>query len=160
MSNEYASPPCAAAEADDVYMGYIGKDELLSELQSLLEAERAGVQVARSSRRDICTASDIALLRRIGADEARWCAMLTREIRRLGEVPSRRRGAFFEKAMDIADVDARLRFLNRGQGWVVRKLEVLAPRVRDDGLHRALREMQESHVVNIAATENALDSRS
>ena len=33
-------------EADDVYMGYAGKDELTAILTEFLEAERAGARVA------------------------------------------------------------------------------------------------------------------
>jgi hypothetical protein len=36
---------------------------------------------------------------------------------------------------------ARLAFLNRGQGWVVRKLEALLATVRDETLHAELTEM-------------------
>ena len=57
------------------------------------------------------------------------------------------------KAMTIADPIERLVFLNRGQAWVVRKLEALLPRVRDDALHAALREMLDSHVENIDRAE-------
>ena len=51
--------------------------------------------------------------------------------------------------MAISDVAERLAFLNRGQGWVVRKLERLLPRVRDDALHADLAAMLESHRDNI-----------
>ena len=86
---------------------------------------------------------DLALphgdLRLVRADEARWCAMLSRQIRRLGGTPSRKCGAFRGKAMAIADPIERLAFLNRGQAWVVRKLVELMRRVRDDALHADLR---------------------
>jgi len=39
--------------------------------------------------------------------------------------------------------------LNRGQGWVVRKLREMLPRVRDSGLHADLCEMLRSHEINI-----------
>ena len=51
--------------------------------------------------------------------------------------------------MAISDVAERLAFLNRGQGWVVRKLERLLPRVRDDALHADLAAMLKSHQDNI-----------
>ena len=59
-------------------------------------------------------------------------------------------------AMAIADSHERLAFLNRGQAWVVRKLEELLPRVRDDILHAALSEMRASHVENIQRTEECI----
>ena len=56
--------------------------------------------------------------------------------------------------MAISDLGERIGFLNRGQGWVVRKLRELLPRVRDNSLHADLSEMLRSHEANIAlATE-------
>jgi nitronate monooxygenase len=59
-------------------------------------------------------------------------------------------GAFYDKAMAISDLGERIAFLNRGQGWVVRKLREMLPRVRDDSLHADLTEMLRSHEANIA----------
>lgn len=42
MSDEPASPVCYASEADDVYMGFLPREELVTRLNELLEAERAG----------------------------------------------------------------------------------------------------------------------
>lgn len=148
-----ASPVCHAGDADDIYMGYAGRDEILTMLNSLLEAESAGARVARRSRQDAPTAAIAGLMRAVLADEARWCAMLSAWIRRLGAEPSPRCGDFYGKAMAIADPLARLAFLDRGQGWVVRKLAELLPRVRDDALHADLRAMHDSHVRNIATAE-------
>ena len=47
--------------------------------------------------------------------------------------------------MAISDMAERLAFLNRGQAWVVRKLEGLLPKVRDDALHADLDAMLKSH---------------
>ena len=65
----------------------------------------------------------------------------TRHIKALGEAPSPRVGAFYGKAMAIADLAERITFLNRGEGWVVRKLREMLPRVRNDRLHADLTEM-------------------
>jgi hypothetical protein len=151
MSGERASPVCYAADADDAYMGYAPRDEILAALNILLEAERAGARVALASVADAADSDHAAMMRAVRADEARWCAMLSRQIRRLDGVPSRRCGAFYGKAMAIADPVERLAFLNRGQAWVVRKLVELMRQVRDDALHADLRRMAESHDVNIAA---------
>jgi hypothetical protein len=151
--DKLSSPVCYAAEADDAYMGYAGRDEILAALNELLEAERAGARLALASGK---TEALTPLMRTVHADEARWCAMLTREIKRLGGAPSRRVGGFYQKAMAIADPVDRLAFLNRGQGWVVRRLDALTPRIRDEALHTALREMAASHVANIALTDTQI----
>jgi hypothetical protein len=88
-----------------------------------------------------------ALMRQVRDDEAHWCNARS-AIRRLGERRPRDR-AFREKALAIADPLERLAFLNRGQGWVVRKLVELLPRVRDDALHADLNAMVAGHRTNI-----------
>lgn len=151
------SPICYAGQGDDIYMGYAGREELVDALNELLEAERAGAHVARATRGS-ADASLHPLMQKVAADEARWCAMLSTHIKRLSAVPSRKRGAFYEKAMAIADLSARLAFLNRGQAWVERRLRELLPRVRSDMLHADLRAMLESHGDNIASTEAAISA--
>lgn len=157
MTREPASPVCYGADADDVYMGYAGRDELVAALNELLEAERAGARVALASLKDAKDRDHKTLMHLIRTDEASWCAMLTREIRRLDGTPSRKCGAFYDKALAIADPIERLAFLNRGQAWVVRKLSELMRRVRDDRLHAELRRMAESHRHNIDAASDFLN---
>lgn len=130
--------------------------ELLASLNELLEAERAGARVAMETGRDIQATDLAALLDDIHKDEVRWCGMLMRTIKSLGATPSSVTGAFHGKAMAIAEVDGRLKFLNRGQAWVVRKLEALIPRM-PDATHRAeLQTMLEAHRRNIDLVESRL----
>src|SRR3546814_2591761 len=49
MSEDPASPVCYAVQAEDAYMGYADRDELLDALNELIEAERAGARVALKS---------------------------------------------------------------------------------------------------------------
>jgi hypothetical protein len=151
---EVSSPACSMREADGAYMGYVGKDELIAFLNELLEAERAGARVTLESARAAGTGPIAELMRTIQRDEARWCAMLLGHIKGLGEAPSPRVGAFYGKAMAIADLGERIAFLNRGQGWVARKLREMLPRVRDNRLHTDLSEMLRSHEANIALADD------
>jgi hypothetical protein len=137
-------------QADEAYMGYAGKDELVAFLNELLEAERAGARVTFETARAAGNAEIAELMRAIQRDEARWCGMLLRHLKALGNQPSSKVGAFYGKAMAIADLSERITFLNRGQGWVVRKLREMMPRVRDNQLHTDLTEMLQSHEANIA----------
>jgi hypothetical protein len=134
---------------DDSYMGFATRDELLAVLVELLEAERAGARVALRSAKEAPPALQ-PMIMSVHRDEARWCGVLTRAILRLQGTPSQKTGAFYDKAMAIPDLAARLDFLNRGQGWVVRKLDGLLPRIRDDALHADLAAMLKSHRDNIA----------
>ena len=143
---EFASPACLAREMDDGYMGYATRDELA--LNELLKAERAGARVTLRMTQEAPQALKTTMVD-LQRDEARWCGVLTKSIQHLRGAPSAKTGAFYEKAMAISDVRERLAFLNRGQGWVVRKLERLLPTVRDDALHADLAAMLESHRDNI-----------
>jgi len=146
---EFSSPACSMHEASDTYMGYAGKDELTTFLNELIEAERAGARVTLESAREAGRGPLVELLRTVQRDEARWCAMLVHHVKALGERPSPETGAFYGKAMALADLRERMGLLNRGQGWVVRKLREMLPRVRDSGLHADLCEMLRSHEINI-----------
>ena len=89
-ASEPSSPACSMHEADDVYMGYAGKEELTAILTELLEAERAGVRVTHESALTARDGPLGELMRAIEKDEARWCAMLAGHLRTLGQPPSSR----------------------------------------------------------------------
>jgi hypothetical protein len=89
-------------------------------------------------------------------DEARWCAMLLKQLKTLGVPASTKVGAFQDKALAIDGLPERIAFLNRGQGWVAKKLREMLPKVRDDALHRDLKEMLRAHEVNIARANEVL----
>jgi hypothetical protein len=154
------SPTCSASQAPDGYMGFAERDELIAELNALLEAERAGARVGArlidQAKRD---AEYVALAEVIRDDEVKWCGVLFAALTELGAKPTEAVGDFYEKTMAIEGIEDRIAFVNRGQGWVVRKLEKLLPRILDDRLHGALREMLDAHVVNIAAADDTLARR-
>lgn len=154
-------PPAGVAAPvapDDSRMGFAGKHELVDCLNELLEAERAGARVTLETARATANPAIAELMQHIQRDEARWCAMLLRRIRSLGGIASPRMGAFYAKAMAIDDLAARIVFLNRGQGWVVRKLREIIPRVREVSLHADLNHMLSSHIANITLA-NSADTR-
>ena len=130
--------------------------DIIDFLNELLEAERAGARVALESARQASPGALADLLQDIRHDEARWCAMLLGQIARLGGTASPRMGAFHAKAMEIEDLKERLAFLNRGQGWVVRKLREMMPRIPDDALYVDLAHMLSSHVANITLANSAI----
>lgn len=129
------------------------RDELLAVLNELLEAERAGARVAMDTGREVPPSDTADLVQDIHKDEVRWCGMLMRVIRTMNATPSTTTGAFWGKAMAIPDLDDRLMFLNKGQAWVVRRLEALIPRVEDAAVRADLAEMLQAHRENIARVE-------
>ena len=134
----------------------IEQTELIALLDELLEAERAGARVTLESARAAADAPTAALLMAIHRDEARWCAMLLQHIKAAGRTPSTKVGGFYGKAMAIADLGERIVFLNRGQGWVVRKLRDMLAHVKDESLRTDLTEMLRSHEGNIALANKAV----
>ena len=50
----------------------------------------------------------------------------------------------------------RLQFLNRGQGWVAKRIAEAVPRIAPSTTRSALQEMRESHLANIALCEQLL----
>lgn len=135
-----------AAEATVILQN---RSELLAALNELLEAERAGSRVCLLTAGQAKEPELAALVADVQRDEAHWCAVLTQAILTLGETPSSRIGSFNERAMAIPSLPERLAFLNRGQGWVVKRLRELLPIVRDQELHDALSNMLQAHQRNI-----------
>jgi len=127
----------------------LDRQELLQFLNELLEAERAGAKALLRTAMDTDRKDFSEMAKAIHRDEARWCAMLTRAIRDLDGEPSPKTGAFYEKVMAIPEDGPRLAFVNRGQGWVVRKLREILPRIKDVRLSGDLTEMLISHEANI-----------
>ena len=156
---ESSSPVCYAETAPE-YMGFASRDELLVALNELLEAERAGSRVCLRTAEDAKDPAFRSLVENIQRDEAHWCAVLTKAILTLGATPSSRIGAFYEKAMAISTVPERLAFLNRGQGWVVKRLRELTPKVQEPAIHRALSNMLASHERNVEFVNASLQSQS
>ena len=146
---EASSPACAMHESNDGYMRYADNPELVAFCNELLEAERAGARVTLESAQAIGVGPIAELMKTIHHDEARWCAMLLRQIKALGGIPSAKVGAFYDKAMAIVDLSERIVLLNRGQNWVVRALRAMLPRVRDPDLRANLTEMLQSHEANV-----------
>lgn len=151
-----ASPACSASEAPDAYAGFLDKRELLAFLNEMLEAERAGAKVTAVTSTQAASADLATLMRDVQKDEAHWCAMLLSWIAKLEGEASVRTGDFYEKCVALSDIPARIALINRGQGWVVRKLREVLPKVRDDALHADLRRMLDSHEVNISRANEAL----
>ena len=149
-----SSPPCYAAE----FPGYFGETaegpdpETIERLNALLEAERAGARVLAILRDGLDSRSPVrAVLERLQKDEGANAVALYKTIQRLGGVASHDTGAFVQKTLAIDGLAARLQFVNKGQAWVVRKIEEVLPRVPDEVARAMLDDMRQSHIDNIAA---------
>ncbi len=127
----------------------LSKEDLLKTLNELLEAERAGARITLETAKQVVSKSTARLVEEIQRDEVRWCKMLMNQIRSMGEFPSSTTGSFYEKAIAITDIQERISFINRGQAWVVRRLQGLIPQIDDVTMQNELSKMLEAHMANI-----------
>lgn len=154
-----ASSPCSLAEADALYSGHLTRSELTAFLNLLLEAQRAGMKVMAMMVSDpAAPPSHADALREMSKEEARFCAMLTDQVERLGGAPSMETGPFEDKMRALPDFTARLALLESGIAWVIRKLRETLPRLREDDIHRDLRIMLEVHEQARATCRALLDA--
>lgn len=158
----YASPACSASEIAPDYFGKplpMPVEEVIGLLNVLLEAERAGAKVLAAFLNDY--GRDTPAWRQLAAvqrDEAKNCAILIELIHRLKGAPSAATGDFLGKALAVEGRAARLQFLNRGQGWVARKIAEALPHLGEDFVRDALSAMHESHLLNIEACEALVET--
>jgi len=97
----------------------------IDRLNELLEAERAGVDTLSRLFPEARDPDMRKLFEDVRDDEAWSCAGLVRCIKTLSGTSSEKKGDFAEKVMREHTLAARLRLLNRGQGWVVKRLDGL-----------------------------------
>ena len=100
-------------------------------LNTLGEAERAGGRVLHEVEALAQSDELRALLKKVGHDEGYYAGELSVHVRRLGGQPSNKTGDFVEKVRAIPSFKAKLELLNKGQRWVIRKIQETLPSVTD-----------------------------
>lgn len=125
-------------------------------LNMLSEAERAGGRVLHELTDQAHSLELREMLKKVGHDEGYYAGELAGHVRRLGGAPSNKTGDFVEKVRAVAEFRGKLELLNRGQRWVIRKINEQLPTIDDQTLHAFLHVMAEGHEVNICALEKAL----
>ncbi len=138
----------------------ISDEEIVSRLNELLEAERAGVEAAavlqRADRKGVTDTE----LKKFAEDEAAACAGLHRALLRYGGQPSPRIGDFARKVAALSTEGERLSLMARGQAWVVKRLDVLLGMPLDEETRVFLAEMREEHLENVDACNRRADELS
>jgi uncharacterized protein DUF6306 len=125
----------------------------IDRLNDLLEAERAGVDTLSRLFPEARGPEMQKLFEAVRDDEAWSCAGLVRSIKTLGGVISEKKGDFADKVMHEPTLAARLTLLNRGQGWVVKRLDGLLAEGLPASVGSFLQEMKTRHLANIEACE-------
>jgi hypothetical protein len=125
-------------------------------LNRLGEAERAGGRVLHELTELAESLELHELLRKVGHDEGYYAGEIAGHVRRLGGTPSNQTGDFVEKVRAVADFRGKLELLNRGQRWVIRKIDEQLPNIGDEHLRAFLVVMRQGHHINIGAVDDAL----
>src|SRR5271155_4869701 len=132
--------------------------EIVEFLNALGEAERAGGRVLHALEQEASSLEFKELLRKTAHDEGYYAGQIGAHIRRLGADPSTRTGDFVERVAALKDLKSKIELLNRGQRWVIRKIEERLPTLSDVHLKAFLVVMAKGHQVNIQAVDDALNS--
>lgn len=128
-------------------------NELIGLLNSLLEAEKAGVEtMAYFLEKD----PNDELYKVVKGDEAWSCAGLIQSIKREGGVVSTSTGDFADKVKSLPTLSEQLALLIKGQAWVVRKIDSALALTMTEETRTFLLEMKEKHEVNISSVEQGL----
>ena len=130
--------------------------EIVEFLNALGEAERAGGRVLHALEQEASSLEFKELLRKTAHDEGYYAGQIGAHIRRLGADPSTRTGDFVERVAALKDLKSKIELLNRGQRWVIRKIEERLPTLSDVHLKAFLVVMAKGHQVNIQAVDDAL----
>lgn len=126
-------------------------------LNTLLEAERAGAKLLAAYVDELPQGSEtFDTLSEVQLDEARNCAVLIHLLLEAGLEPSGAVGDFYRKGLAIDGWRERLEFLNRGQGWVAKRIAAALPRISPVGARAVLQTMLDSHAANIGICERLL----
>jgi nitronate monooxygenase len=131
---------------------------IVDRLNELLEAERAGVKALSGLLAEARSPEMRQLFEEVRNDEAWSCAGLVRSIEMLGATVSEKKGDFAEKVAREPTLAARLRFLNRGQGWVIRRVDGLLGETLPVSVADFLAEMRTRHRANIEACDRLAES--
>jgi hypothetical protein len=145
----YAASPCLAGELDAEGRVPLCSAEIVDLLNQLVEGERAGARGLIDLDTEVKDATLRVLLNAVAKDEARFCAMLSHHVTRLGGTASRVTGVFYDKLKARATLADKLKLLDRGQSAVVRMLVDAIPRIKDMALRDDLEDMRAVHVYNI-----------
>jgi Domain of unknown function (DUF6306) len=123
---------------------------VVDRMQELLEAERAGVTCLGRMAENASDAERNALFVRFRNDEGRFCAGLHRLISARGAAPTTAVGTFAEKVRLLPTENDQVALLVRGQAWVVRRIDEIAPEALHPDELAFFAEMRDTHDRNIA----------
>lgn len=139
-----SSPACAAHQADDAYMGYLGRMELARALNELLEMQRGGACLMLRLGLMATTSAVMRQTRQIYEDKVLSCKVLMLMVYALDQEPSEQVGAVYAHAMAVTGSAGAMQVFRQEQDKLAARLAALLPVVRDDLIHEGLSLMLEA----------------
>ncbi len=127
---------------------------------TLLEAERAGVFVAKALLGDAKDSAETDLMALILEGERESCRVLGRTLLQMETRGSGHVGDFAQKVMALDNADDRLRLLIKGQEWVVRKIGEALEITPTAEIMLPLTEVRDIHDIGIGKCREYLEARS
>jgi nitronate monooxygenase len=101
--------------------------EVISFFNSMLAAERAGVEVLSGLLKEVEDKDMKIVLERFLRDEGMNCQIFSTLIRNTGEDPGKTTGDFVQKVKRLDNIRDKLNLLVKGQEWVARQIRKNRP---------------------------------
>lgn len=151
QTSSYASSACGAADADDAYMGYAPREEVLHLLNRCLEIKkvsaRATIRLATALKDDKARKA----IRRMYRDDVECCLCLLEAIKGLGGEPSREASSLYGKVASSDGLFERLAFVQQGQERIIKLVRQMLPWIRNDNVYACLENLLERQVFGVDA---------
>ena len=101
--------------------------EVISFFNSMLAAERAGVEVLSGLLKEVADKDLKIVLERFLRDEGMNCQIFSTLIRNTGEDPGKTTGDFVQKVKRLDNIHDKLNLLVKGQEWVAGQIRKNRP---------------------------------
>jgi nitronate monooxygenase len=130
--------------------------DVVEQLNRLLTLERAGVEALSRLVEQALTSELRTRFSQIRDDEAWACAGLVGCLARLGRRPTRAKGDFAARVLALPALPDSVRLLNRGQRWVVERVDGILTRDLDEDTRAFLAELRAVHLRNVRRCDELL----
>ena len=123
----------------------ISNQQLIDALRELLAAERAGARIAAACLKEAFTSERRQQLQQLHRQEVSSCRALLRCLQQLDAEPGNAVGDFYQKVMALETLEQRFQLIDKGQRWVLRRVEQLLEQVDDVVIRHQLAVVEHYH---------------
>jgi hypothetical protein len=133
------------------------QQKLIVFLNTLLEAERAGVKVLSDMIREVEDGNIKSMMREFLADEGMNCQILSTLIKHHNGEPSGNTGNFVNKIKSLNNQKEKIELLIKGQEWVAKQIRNNRALLNPGSLSFFLESIKVQHEENVDAMRKLLD---